>query len=722
MNRKELSKNRNKSADASMSAGINTEACTSTGIGAGVSRSSSVNTGGDTSPRPGAARGRSADKSPAGADRLLGAAGLLMGISILSRLAGFVREQAIAAQFGTSLFTDAYVVAYTIVNVVYLILGGALATVFIPVFISYLHSHEGKAAGTTAGVLNDPPADAVSPGTLLASERGENSGKQVAGSCKGSAAAAGASPPAISSAHTSSSAVSSPAACSSAAYPPAAWPTAVAHRSAWELASTVINFTLLAMGFLAVLGIAASPWLVKLIAPGFSSEAASLTSRLTQIMFPIALLAALSMLAGGILNSLQHFAWPALSSVVFSLTVAAAVFTLGAIWGIEGLAAGTVIATLLQVGVQVPALKRHGMRYFLRLRWNHPGMREIGHLVGPVLLGNTVSQAYVAVERILASGLATGSIAALNFASKLMLLPFNLFAMAINTAIFPTLADHAASGDREALGRTTALGIKLVGILLIPAAAGMMALAEPLVRLAYERGAFNTLSTRMTSTALYCYLLGLFALGAFNVLHRAFYALKDTRTPVAINILAVLANAGLGLLLVRPLQHAGLALAVALAANLNLVFAYICLQRRLPGLSPRTLFPPLGKILLAALFMGAAVWVTQKGLGWLLGFRLNGGMALSGSLGPNGGIGASWDGWLGANWDAIATNPETTAAAQLSLWKQVLQVGISTAVGVIVYLLGIKKLNADAETVALIESWLKKKLGGKTSRKQETNI
>ena len=653
MGRKGLSKNRNHSSGADSSAGAKAEASPSPGIGAsrdagpGTSRSSSVNAGEETSPRPGAAKGSSAQKSPAAAERLLGAAGLLMAISILSRLAGFVREQAIAAQFGTSLFTDAYVVAYTIVNVVYLILGGALATVFIPVFISYLHSQKNETA-------------------------------------------------------------------------------AVANRSAWELASTVINFTLLAMGILALAGIAASPWLVKLIAPGFSAEAASLTSRLTQIMFPIALLAALSMLAGGILNSLQHFAWPALSSVVFSLTVAAAVFTLGAIWGIEGLAAGTVIATLLQAGVQVPALKRHGMRYSLRLRWKHPGMREIGQLIGPVLLGNTVSQAYVAVERILASGLAAGSIAALNFASKLMLLPFNLFAMAINTAIFPTLADHAASGDREALGRTAALGIKLVGLLLIPAAAGMMALAEPLVRLAYERGAFNALSTRMTSAALSCYLLGLFAMGAFNVLHRAFYALKDTRTPVAISILAVLANTALGIVLVRSLQHAGLALAAALAANLNLVLAYICLQRRLPGLSPRALFPPLGKILLAALFMGAAVWVTQKGLGWLLGFKLNGGLALNRSPLPKGGITAVWNCQPAASWDAATTFIRETAAnreaaAQLSLWKQVLQVGISTAIGVIVYLLGIKKLNADAETAALLESWLKKKLGRRSNQKQETN-
>lgn len=263
---------------------------------------------------------------------------MLMAISVLARLAGFIREQAIAAKFGTSMATDAYVVAYTVANTVYLIIGGALATVFIPVFASYL---------TGAN-----PAD---------------------------------------------------------------------RRSAWTLASTIINLTVLVLGGATIVGIAVAPWLVQLIAPGFAPEPekVQLTTQLTQIMFPITVLFALSMLAGVILNSLQHFAVPALGSVVFSLMVLASVFTLGAVWGIKGLAVGIVIAIAFQVAIQVPVLRRKGMRYSLALDLKHPGVRQIGILMGPVLLGNTVAQAYVFIERMIASHLAEGIIGALNFANKL---------------------------------------------------------------------------------------------------------------------------------------------------------------------------------------------------------------------------------------------------------------------------------------------------------------
>ena len=464
------------------------------------------------------------------------AAGVLMAISILARLVGFVREQAIAAQFGTSMATDAYVVAYTIANIVYLIIGGALATVFIPVFAAYLPK---------AG-------DKEKPG--VGSEKA---------------------------------------------------------TSAWKLASTVFNLTTLVLGTITLLGILASPVLVRLIAPGFEEEAALLTTQLTRIMFPITVLYGLSMLAGVTLNSLQHFAVPALGSVVFSLTVLASVFTLGSVWGIVGLAAGTVLATGLQVLIQVPVLRRKGMQYFPRLDLKHPGLREIGMLMGPVLLGNTIAQAYVFIERILASGLAEGSIAALNFANKLTLLPFNLFALAINIAIFPTMSAHAANRDLPALRKTTFSGLKLVALLTLPAMALLMALAEPVVRVVFERGAFDAHSTEMTTLALNFYLLGLFALGAYNVLNRAFYALHDTRTPVIIGVGAVLVNLCASLILIRYLEHGGLALAWALASNFNLILAYFALRPRLPQWRNRELelLVPLGKILFAAGSMGIVTGV-----------------------------------------------------------------------------------------------------------------
>lgn len=537
-----------------------------------------------------------------GQNQVVRAAGVLIAISILARLAGFVREQAIAAQFGTSMATDAYVVAYTIANIVYLIIGGALATVFIPVFSSYL-----TAAPTPA--------------------------QQAAGS-----------------------------------------------QSAWRLASTIINLTVLILGLGTFLGILCAPWIVKLIAPGFSSEASYLTAQLTRIMFPIALLAALSMLVGVILNSLQHFAVPALGSVVFSLTVTATVFTLGSRWGIAGLATGTVLATVFQVAIQIPVLRRKGMQYRPILELKHPGVSRIGALMLPVLLGNTVAQAYVFIERILASSLAEGSIAALNFANKLYLLPFNLFALAINIAIFPTMSAHAAKNELRALKDTTLSGIKFVGLLTIPATVWLLVLAQPLVRIVYERGAFNAQSTTMTTYALIFYVLGLFALGAFNVLHRAFYALHDTKTPVRISIFAALVNLGLSLVLIRYLQHGGLALASALASNLNLVLTFVFLRPRLPGFSGRNLLAPFSKIIFSSLVMGAGIhWVYV----WLE--RLTA-MGLSDKLGACPGF--------------VDELPEIVI--------QLFNIGIASLVGGMLYLVMIWWLKPDADLIKIVKGLLRK--------------
>ncbi|MGI6549666.1 MAG: lipid II flippase MurJ, partial [Syntrophomonadales bacterium] len=285
---------------------------------------------------------------------LVKAAGLILAISIIGRLLGFVREQVIAAEFGTTMATDAYLMAFTIPNLIYVILGGALATAFIPVF--------------TASNINQGP------------------------------------------------------------------------RESSKLASYIGNLAALAMSAIAVLGILLAPVLVSLIAPGFSPEAKNLTVALTRIMFPCVLLSTLSMLQGGLLNSLKHFAAPAFTSAAFSGTVILSVFLLVPEMGVYGLAVGTVLAMVAQVIIQIPAMFGRGLKYYPHISLQHPGVRKIGELVLPVMIGTGVNQVYVTIDRILASTLSEGSLAALNFANKLMFLPFNLFVVAVNTAVFPSFS------------------------------------------------------------------------------------------------------------------------------------------------------------------------------------------------------------------------------------------------------------------------------------------
>ncbi|NPV27656.1 MAG: murein biosynthesis integral membrane protein MurJ [Firmicutes bacterium] len=460
--------------------------------------------------------------------QILQAAGLVMAVSVIGRLLGFVREQVIAAKFGTTQVTDAYLVAFTIPNLLYVLIGGALATAFIPVFTAYLKKNEDEA---------------------------------------------------------------------------------------WEMASTLINATVLVMSGLCLIGILTAPYLVRLIAPGFDLNQEQLTSFLTRLMFPTIVFYSLSLLIGGILNAYQHFAAPAFISVAYSTTVIASIFLLAGRYGIIGLALGTVVATAVQVLIQIPALRRRPGKYrLLSLNLAHPGARQVGRLILPVMIGTAANQIYVAVNNFLASGLIAGSIAALNFGNKLVLLPFNLFVMAIKTAIFPTMSTEAAGSDLNSLGRTTELGIKLVAIFTIPASVGLFVLARPIVRLLFEHGAFNARSTEMTAQALMFLAIGLFAMSEFNLIDLVYFALQDTRTPVKCSITAVIFNIILSIILVKPLQLVGLALSNSLASILNMLLVYWLLTPRLPSLKSRGLLMSLAKILAASLVMGAVTYLTALGL------------------------------------------------------------------------------------------------------------
>lgn len=461
------------------------------------------------------------------------AAVLLLFISILARLLGFVREQVIAAYFGTSMLTDVYVMGLTLPNLVYVIIGGALATAFVPVITEQL-----------------------------------SAGRQA---------------------------------------------------EAERTASSVMNITVLALLVITAAGIVLSPVLTRLIAVGFKGEVLSLTILMTQILFPTTIFLAVAGLAGGLLNSMKHFAAPAMGSVVYSLVIIIGMMICAKQFGIVGLAASTVAATVFQIIIQIPVIKKRNFKYspFI-IDLKDPGVRKVGRLMLPAMLGTSVAQIYVTIDRILASMLATGSIAALNFASKLTMLPFNLFVITVNTAVFPFLSELAAKKKHKELGDTTAFGLELISLFTIPSAVGIAVLSTPLVRVLFEHGAFNAESTYMTAFAMQFFAVGLFAQGAYNVLNRSFFALQDTKTPVYISLFVVILNLIFSLLLIGPLKHGGLALANSLASTCNMCLAYWFLRKRIP-LPDRRILVSVGKLAVASACMGAAVFAADKILPALLG-------------------------------------------------------------------------------------------------------
>ncbi len=371
-------------------------------------------------------------------------------------------------------------------------------------------------------------------------------------------------------------------------------------REAWRISSITLNWTVLFMIVFTVIGAAGARGLVYLTAPGFDQATGDLATLLTVIMFPSVIFMGAGMLVTGILNAYKSFAMAAFAPGFSSLIIILSVIFLGK-YGIHYLAWGTLFSMTGAMLIQLPVLRRVGFRYTWDWNLKHPEVRELFTNLLPIFLGTAVNQLYLAINRIFASGLAEGSISALNYAGKLMNLPMGIFVLAVSSAIFPALAERSVKGDRCALGQTLIRGLKIVLLVTLPAAAGLMALKTPIVKLLFERGAFTAAATAMTAEALFFFSLGMFAMAANMVITRAYYALRDVRTPLYLGAASILVDIIASMLLVKVMGHNGLALANTIASVFNAAAMFVCLRQHLPELFVKELFSSVGKSLSASL-------------------------------------------------------------------------------------------------------------------------
>jgi len=276
---------------------------------------------------------------------------------------------------------------------------------------------------------------------------------------------------------------------------------------------------------------------------------------------------------------------------------------------VRGLAAGVVLGSGLHLLVQVPGLFGVGMRYRLEARWRHPGVQEVARLMLPRMAGLAAAQANFVVAIFFASRLEEGSISALNYAWMLAMLPLALFGVAIATAVFPTMAQQAATDSLDRLQSTLYASLRYILFLIIPASVGLILLRDPLVSLLLERGEFDPESASITSSALLFYSFGLFAHSAVEIVSRGFYALRDTRTPVAMALVSMVMNLLFSIALVGPMEHDGLALAMSLATIIEASLLFIVLQRRLAGPEAGYLAGFLLRTIAATALMAAVVSV-----------------------------------------------------------------------------------------------------------------
>ncbi|MDP2663505.1 MAG: murein biosynthesis integral membrane protein MurJ, partial [Dehalococcoidia bacterium] len=378
-------------------------------------------------------------------------------------------------------------------------------------------------------------------------------------------------------------------------------------REAWALTSSLLNLIGLFTLVLSLIAVAAAPWIVPRIFFGFDPAHQELIVRLTRIMLASPVFFGISAILGSALNARRRFFLTGLAPIVYNLCIAGGALVLAPRIGIEGLAWGVAGGALCHLLVQAPGLRREGMVYRLVFSISHPGVREVARLMGPRVLGLAAVQVNFLVTTSLASTLELSSLPALNYGWILTLLPLGIFGVAISSAVFPTMAAEADRDSGEAMGRTLYGTLRMILFLTIPAGVGLVALGQPLISLLFQRGRFDALSVDATYVALVFYAVGLFGHGMVEILTRAFYAVQDTRTPVAIGVGSMAVNVGLSLALMRPLGYGGLALSVSLAVILEAFLLLGVMRRRLARTVPLGIGVSAGRTCLASALMGAAI-------------------------------------------------------------------------------------------------------------------
>jgi putative peptidoglycan lipid II flippase len=389
-----------------------------------------------------------------------------------------------------------------------------------------------------------------------------------------------------------------------------------------RLAGAALRLVALVLALTAVAGILAGPLIIRIIAPGFTAipHKSELAVLLTRIMFPYIFFIGLVALCMGILNCLGHFAAPALAPVLLNLAMIASVgvaclVTQSETLRVVALSAGVLLGGLLQLALQLPFLIKKGINPLNAKAWFHPGLKRVGRLMGPTLLGTAVYQINILVGTLLASLLPQGSVSYLYFADRLVQFPLGVFGIALATAVLPSLSRQAAAGEMDALSATFAHALKMVFFITLPAMLGLIVLRHPIVALLFQRGQFDAHASRLTASALLYYATGLWAFAAVRIVVASFYALEDARTPVIIAIVAISVNIVLGILLMKPMRHNGLALATSVASILNLGLLLWALDRRLGRLGGREIAFSAAKSLFCAAIMGISVRLLA---GWLL--------------------------------------------------------------------------------------------------------
>ena len=397
-------------------------------------------------------------------------------------------------------------------------------------------------------------------------------------------------------------------------------------REAFRVASSLFTLLCVALGALTLLFMVFAPAVMAVVVPGFEQQSSGLAIGLARLMFPIVLLLALSGLFVGMLNSFGHFAAPALAPLAWNAVIIAALLLLAPLLAEEdriyAYAIGVVAGTVVQLVLPLPWLRGRGGGFTLSFAWRNPYVTRVLKLMLPVTIALGLINFSLLINSFFGSLVQQGAVAAIDKAFRIYMLPQGLFSVAVATILFPALSRFAARGALDDLRATMANGVRQISMLLIPSAAIMAVLAEPITRLVYEHGAFGPRDTRLVAEAMFWWAFSLPFQGVSLLLSRTFFSLQRTWATTLLAGLNLLVNVVVAALLYRPLGVAGIVIGTVAGTVGMTVAQALALRRDLGGVEGPETISAAARMLLAAAALGAVSYGLWSALDAALGRSL----------------------------------------------------------------------------------------------------
>lgn len=392
-------------------------------------------------------------------------------------------------------------------------------------------------------------------------------------------------------------------------------------EKAFRLTNLTFCTIFIIVGFLTVIGMIISPYIVQILAPQFVNdpEKFAVTVTMTRIMFPFLLVISWAAISMGMLNSLGDFFIPSVAPVALNLSMILSGWLICPIAvkmgmpSITGMAIGAMLGGFLQFAVQLPSLIKKGWKFFWCLDFKDAGIRKIGRLMIPGTVGLAATQINVAVNTILATSQGDGAVSWISYAFRIMQLPIGIFGVAVAQATLPVISRQAADNDKAAMAETLSSSIRLSAFINLWAGAAIVALADPIIRIIYQHGKFGVEDTLATASVLRAYTLGIVFYALIKILGPAFYALEDTKIPVKASMLSIAVSILLSLSLISHFGYISLAVSSSVAAMVNAGFLFIMLQKRVGGFGKFGLWGAIAKIIFASAISGGATYYAYIG-------------------------------------------------------------------------------------------------------------